>query len=169
MRDLVGPPLRWWGARTVRERRMLILLGVLFVATAVWLGGVRPALYWRAEAADRRERAAASLSQVRQDLARLESAAGGGGATSPDSVEPLVRRTADAAGLPVALAMGRDGHLEFRLPAAASGAALDWVASLERDHRLQLCSIGVVENADATVSVEGTLTSGTCAAIAPVQ
>jgi general secretion pathway protein M len=156
------PVLTWWGARTLRERRMLALMGALCAATAVWLGVVRPVLDWREQAADRRQRAAAALSQVHHDLSRLAGPTDRADPIPMDGLEPLVRRTTDAAGLTVSLAMGADGRLGFRLAAATSGSAFDWLSSLERDHRLSLCRLSVLENADATLNVEGTLAPGGC-------
>ncbi len=162
MDRLVGPAMQWWEGRTPRERRLLATMFVLLAATALWLAVVRPAWDWRAAASQRRQEANAAMAEVRRDLARLESVRPTTRAPSAEGLEPLVRRTAEAAGLDARLAMAADGGLGFRIGSAASGPAFAWLATLEADHGLRICRLGVVENADATLSVEGSLSSEDC-------
>jgi len=162
MQGIIGPAFQWWDGRTIRERRMLIAMLVLVAATVLWLVVVRPALGWREAAADRRLRAETAASEVRRDLARLAAHAPRAMSKDPAGIEPTVRRTGEAAGLVPALVMDARGDLGFRLASASSGSALAWLATLEKDHHLQVCRLGVVENADATVSVEGSVTAGGC-------
>lgn len=163
MNRFLGPLELWLSGRTPREQRMLIVMAVLLVATIVWLGAVRPVLGWRAAAADRAEAAAVTLAEVRASVASLGPARP---ASRPpaEGLEPLIRRTAEAAGLEVVTAMSPSGKLGFQLSRARSGPLFAWLAALETDHRLTVCSLGVVENADATLNVEGALASGDCAA-----
>jgi general secretion pathway protein M len=152
----------WWSGRTVRERRMLMVMAALLLATAAWLGVVRPVLDWRAAAADRAEAASATLVEVRAAVASL----GPSRAPAPapaEGLEPLIRRTAEAAGLDVVTAMSASGQLGFRLSRVQSGPLFAWLSALETDHRLTVCSLGVVENADATLNVEGAFSMGACA------
>jgi general secretion pathway protein M len=81
-----------------------------------------------------------------------------------EGLEPLIRRTAEAAGLEVVIAMSPSGQLGFQLSRVRSGPLFAWLAALETDHRLTVCSLGVIENADATLNVEGALASGSCTA-----
>lgn len=158
MRDLAGRLHQWWDGRTVREQRMLMLMAVIAAAVAVWLGVVRPALAWREAAAMERARAEADLVEVRAGLvrlARLQSpqtvAADAGG------LEPLARRTAEAAGLEVATAMDPSGGLAFRISRGSSAAVFGWLAALQADHGVDVRTLGVVENTDASLQVEGSL------------
>lgn len=162
MKSLIGHVLQWWEGRTRREKRLLVIMCALLLGVMVWLGLIRPAMSWREGAFQRRSHAEATLADVQRDLSRLAPSNPPASARSAEGLEPLVRRTAEAAGLAVDLAMGVDGGLGVRLPAVASGAALGWLASLERDHRLRVCRLSVLENADATVNVEGTLSEGDC-------
>jgi len=162
MNRLMGPVQLWFSGRTLREQRMLIVMAVLLLATVAWLGVVRPVLAWRAAAADRAAAAAVTLAEVRASVALLGPA---GPATRPpaEGLEPLIRRTAQAAGLEVVTAMNASGHLGFQLSSVRSGPLFAWLAALETDHRLTVCNLGVVENADATLNVEGGLAAGACA------
>lgn len=164
MPGFAGPAIQWWDGRTARERRLLLAMCVLLALAAVWLAVVRPALDWREAAADRRHRAATTATAIRGDLARLPSQARPANASPSGGMEPLVRRTAGTAGLDPVLSMHPDGGLGFQLASAHSGTALAWLAALEVDQGLRLCQLSVVENADATVNVEGRLAAGTCGA-----
>jgi general secretion pathway protein M len=162
MNRWTGPAAMWWSGRTLRERRMLMVTAALLLAAAVWLGVVRPLMEWRAAAADRAEAAAATLVEVRTEVAAL-------GTRRPappppvGGLEPLVRRTAEAAGLEVVTVMSPTGQLGFQLSRVGSAPLFAWLAVLETDHRLTLCSLGITENADATLNVEGAVSVGACA------
>lgn len=151
----------WWSGRTLRERRMLMVMAALLLALVVWLGVVRPVLAWRAAAGERAEAAAVSLAEVRATLASFGPARP---AASPpvEGLEPLVRRTAEAAGLEAITVMSASGQLGFQLSSVGSGPLFAWLATLETDHRLAICSLGVTENADATLNVEGSVSSRAC-------
>lgn len=152
----------WWSGRTVRERRMLMVMAALLLATAAWLGVVRPVLDWRAAAADRAEAASATLVEVRAAVAGLGPSRAPVAAPA-EGLEPLIRRTAEAAGLDIVTAMSASGQLGFRLSRVPSGPLFAWLSALETDHRVAVCSLGVVENADATLNVEGAFSMGACA------
>lgn len=163
MNRLVGAVEAWWSGRTLRERRMLMVMAGLLLATVVWLGVVRPVLAWRAAAADRAQAAAVTLAEVRAAVASFGPARP---AASPpaEGLEPLIRRTAEAAGLDVVTVMSGSGRLGFQLSSVGSGPLFAWLAAVESDHGLTICSLGVTENADATLNVEGGLASGACVA-----
>ena len=60
--------------------------------------------------------------------------------------------------------MSGSGRLGFQLSSVGSGPLFAWLAAVESDHGLTICSLGVTENADATLNVEGGLASGACVA-----
>lgn len=163
MNRFVGQAEAWWNGRTLRERRMLMVMAGLLCATAVWLGVVQPLLAWREAAADRAGAAALALTEVRAATASFGPARPEANAPA-EGLEPLIRRTASAAGLDVVTVMSASGQLGFQLSSVGSGPLFAWLAVLETDHHLSICSLGVTENADATLNVEGGLSSGSCAA-----
>lgn len=144
-----------WDARTPREQHLLTIMFALLVAVLVWLAILRPVWGWRAEAAERREQAAHDLVQVRAAASAL------GGQSAPrrpapaEGWEPLIQRAAQAHGLTVAPVMDASGALGFQLSGVSSAAAFGWMASLQTDHGLTVCRLSVVENANATLNVEG--------------
>ena len=162
MNRFAGSAEAWWNGRTLRERRMLLVMAGLIAAVAVWMGLVQPVLAWRAAAAERAEAAAVTLAEVRVAVAALRPERPP--ASPPaEGLDPLIRRTAEAAGLDVVTVMSASGELGVQLSSVGSGPLFAWLSALETDHRLSICSLGVTENADATLNVEGGLASGPCA------
>lgn len=162
MNRLVNTAAMWWSGRTVREQRLLMVMVVLLAATVISLAVVRPVLMWRADAAERAALAAADLVEVRSTVAALGPARPPANGTA-EGLEPLIRRTAAAADLEVVTLMSPSGQLGFQLSRAGSGPLFAWLAVLETDHRLVVCSLGVTENTDATLNVEGSVSAGACA------
>lgn len=158
MRSLTGRLHQWWDGRTVREQRMLMLMALLVAAVVVWLGVIRPTMAWRDAAAAERVRAQADLVEVRAGLARLApSASPGRVAEDAGGLEPLVRRTAEATGLQLTTEMDASGGLAFRISSGSSAAVFGWLAALQADHGVDVRTLGVVENTDASLQVEGSL------------
>ena len=158
MRELFGRVHQGWDGRTVREQRMLMLMALIAAAVVVWLGVIRPTMAWREAAAAERVQAEADLLEVREGLirlARLQSpkpvAVDAGG------LEPLARRTAETAGLELTTSMDSSGGLAFRISSGSSAAVFGWLAALQADHGVDVRTLGVVENTDATLQVEGSL------------
>lgn len=162
MNRFIGPLAFWYSGRTLRERRMLMVMAGLLTAVIVWLGVIRPVLAWRSAAAERAAASAATLTEVRAAVAALGPPRAPAQAPS-EGLDPLIRRTAATAGLDVVIAMSPSGQLGFQLARVRSATLFAWLATLEADHRLTLCSLGVVENADATLNVEGSVAAGDCA------
>lgn len=151
----------WWSGRTLRERRLLLVMIGLLLATLISFGVVRPVLAWRAAAAERASAASADLAEVRIAVAAFEPARAGGGAPA-EGLEPLLRRTAAAGGVDVVTVMSASGRLGFQLSRVGSAPLFAWLSALETDHDLTICSLGVTENADATLNVEGGVSAGAC-------
>lgn len=145
-----------WDGRTRREQQMLVVMALLVAAVVVSLGVVRPVTGWRDEAARDRARAGTELAEVRTALVRLAPTAGGEArAADARGLEPVLVQTAEAAGLQLTTGMDPSGRLGFRVANASGAAVFGWLAALETTHGLQPASLSVVENADASLQVEG--------------
>lgn len=155
-------PLRaWFDGRTSRERRLLLVMFVLAGLTMAWLGVVRPVFAWRDASAARLDLAETRLSAVRRVQTEAPAATPVRGPTS-QNIEPTVKAAAAARGVPVVLAMDQDGRLGFRVARVRTGEVLGWLAGLEAASGVRVCSLSLVENADATVNAEGGLAAGAC-------
>jgi general secretion pathway protein M len=157
MRRLTDRLYPWWEARTQREQRMLMLMAALLAATGLWLALIQPVLAWREAAAADRFQAEADLARVRAGLRLIAPSVAARPVIDVEGFEPLVTRTATAAGLSVTTGMDASGRLAFRTSDATSAAVFGWLSALERDHGIVVVSLGVVENTDATLQVEGAL------------
>ncbi len=162
MRRLTDRLYPWWNARTVRERRMLRVMALLAAAVFVWLLIIRPAMDWRESAAADRAAAERDLAEVRVGQRLMaRPAAVPDAVVGVDGFEPLVLSTAEAAGLTVTTGMAASGQLGFRIQNASSSALFGWLSALERAHGIEVVSLGVIENTDATLQVEGALSRRT--------
>ncbi|MDI1282393.1 MAG: general secretion pathway protein M [Brevundimonas sp.] len=150
-------PLRpWWDGRTRREQGLLAVMLVILLALLLWLGVVRPAWTWRAAAADHRLQAISDRVRVEAGV-RLLASPEAVVVTSPAGIQPVVVETAEAAGLTLTTAMDASGDLGFRASSASSAALFGWLADLRASHGIETIRLAVVENADATLAVEGAL------------
>jgi len=157
MRRLTDRLYPWWRARTVREKRLLAVMLVLLAAVLFWLAVVRPMLDWREQAAADRADAETELAWVQTSLRLAAPGAGARPVIDSEGFESLVLRTAEGAGLHISTGMDPAGRLAFRIPDASSAALFGWMFALERDYGITVVSLGVIENTDATLQVEGAL------------
>lgn len=155
MNGLMAQAAAWWDGRTLRERRMLAMMGIAVAAVLVWLLIVRPLTNWREDAAQTRATAEADLVAIQR---------GTGGLSVSDAkkgdvdVSAAVAEVGAATGLTPQMGMSADGGLGFSLTNVSTTAAFGWLAALH-DRKVEATTLNVVENADATISLEGTLTA----------
>ncbi|HEY4586227.1 MAG TPA: type II secretion system protein GspM [Brevundimonas sp.] len=143
-----------WDGRSLRERRMLAVMGVLALGVIAWLGVVRPLDGWRADQARVRLAAERQMAQVQTAVAQR--------AARPSEVvdlQALVASTATTAGVQPALGMSEGGRLGFRLDRVTTTQAFGWLAALEQGGA-RIEELGVVENADGSLGVSGALAAG---------
>lgn len=164
MNALLARAHGWWDGRTVRERRLLAVMLALVAAVLVWLLVVRPVQAWQVAAADRRVEAETTLAEVRAGLRVIAPSDTAAAPANAEGLEPLVRRTAEAAGLTVVTTMAPGGGLGIQMSQAPGRQTFAWLAALEADHGIKVCSLGVMENADATLNIDGALGQGGCSA-----
>jgi general secretion pathway protein M len=150
------PLLSWWQGRTRREQGLVAVMLVILLVMLLWMGVVRPAWTWRTAAADHRQQAVADRVRVEAGV-RLLANPDPAAAASPAGIQPVVVETAEAAGLTVTTAMDATGDLGFRTSSASSAALFGWLADLGASHGIATIRLAVVENADATLAVEGAL------------
>lgn len=154
MNRMGSTALAWWEGRTLREQRMLAAMAVLILAVVVWLAIVRPLHIWRETAASDRLRAENGLLLVRSATAELEGERSGGGV----DIQRAVEAAGAAAGVSPVMGMAPDGGLGFSLANVQTAAAFGWLSALH-DKGVDVSSLSVVENADATLTLEGSLTA----------
>ena len=144
----------WWDGRSLRERRMLALMGALVLGVVVWLGIARPLDAWTADQARAR-------GVAERQRALIETAVVQRGARPAEAVDlqALVAATAPTAGVQPTLGMSEGGRLGFRLDRVTTAQAFGWLAALEAGGT-RIEELGVVENPDGTLGVTGALAAG---------
>ncbi|QIF81675.1 MULTISPECIES: type II secretion system protein GspM [Brevundimonas] len=156
MSAVFDPATRWWWSRTDRERQMLAVMVLLIAGVLIWLVVVRPMWSWREAAAERREEARITLLKVDAGVRRLSRDLGREGSKgSSADIEPVIRQSAEVAGLVVTTGMDPSGGLGFRVDSTTSAQIFPWLAALKDEHGLEVSRLAVVENADATLQVDG--------------
>lgn len=148
----------WWSGRSVREQRMLGVMGALIIAVLAWLVVVRPAWGWREGAADRRLVAEARLHSIETRLAQAVTK--DRPAMALADVEQAARASAETAGLEVVLSVARTGRIAFVAQGATAPVLFGWLAALNDDYHVTTRTLSVIENADATLDAEGELGGG---------
>lgn len=127
----------WWQARAPRERRMLAVMFLALAAFIGWFAVLAPLGRLADDAASRRGAAVALLAEVHAARAELAAFAGtrpGYDAEAP--LEPLLARTAGAAGVALSR-QRRDGdRLTLGIDAVPAPALLGWLDTLSRQHGL---------------------------------
>ena len=146
----------WWDGRSVREQRMLMVMGLLVAAVLIWLLVLRPAWAWREAAAERRVEATASLTRIETGLAD-QTPTEAKAILALAEVEQAARSAAEAAGLSIVLSVDGQGGIAFDGSGVASAALFGWLSTLKTDYGVETRAVTVVENADATLDATGVL------------
>jgi general secretion pathway protein M len=146
----------WWDGRSVREQRMLAVMGLLVAAVLIWLLILRPAWAWREAAAERRVEATAALTRIETGLAARTPTRAGTSMPLAD-VEQAARGAAESAGLTVALSVDEAGGIAFDASGVTSVGLFGWLATLKAEYGVETRALTVIENADATLDASGSL------------
>ena len=147
----------FWSDRSVRERKQLLLMAVIVVASLLYLVLVGPALSGRAQL----RKSLPELRQKSADMQQLVSEAAMLSATVMPPPPLLSKDTMDAAlgrhGLRAQSIVVTDDVVRVQLNAASFAALIDWVAEVQKSARLSVIDAGIVA-LPAADSVNATLT-----------
>lgn len=153
MNDLIASARGWFDGRSLREQRLLMVMGALVAGIVLWFGVITPSLNWRSAAAERRAEAEVDLALIEAGAARIK---GGASSMAADQVEAAARRGADAGGVN-AVFNPLDEGVGFSVNGASTATLFAWLATLKTDHGIDARVLTVSENADATLNAEGLL------------
>lgn len=125
----------WWSGRTGRERLMLSVMVVAFVAVIGWYGVLTPMVAAAEAGQVRLERASAQLASLRALAPAAAPSASSGGA-APQAV---VEAAASKVGLPIARhRQDANGRFTIWITAIDAKILLPWVAAVEREGGLMV-------------------------------
>lgn len=149
--------MTWWRERSLRERRLLVVMGALLVVTILWLGIYRPVQAALSDARARHQEAVVRLGEVRS---RAEALRDLRPAPLTGSLAELVTRAATEVGFAnAAVAPQGDRRASVSVPAARPGPVLAWFAALEA-RGIVVDRLVARTNADATLTIDATLSGG---------
>jgi len=139
---------------------MLIVMGAALAAVLVWLAVLRPAWAWREDMAQDYEIAQADLAMITTATASQDAGPASGASSGEIDLAAVVQEVGSITGLTPVTGMSPDGGFGFSLANVSTPAAFGWLAAMH-ERKVQATTLNVVENADATISVEGTLIPST--------
>ena len=144
----------WWGERSLREQRLLLVMLALLAFVALWLLALRP-LSDQLEAEQRRHAdAVTALAQARARAAALRGRGGGPATPAPLPIDALISRTSAEAGFANARIAGQGpARATFALDAVRAPAFFAWIRALEA-RGLVVDSLRARANSDRTLAVE---------------
>ncbi|MES2056802.1 MAG: type II secretion system protein GspM [Pseudomonadota bacterium] len=147
----------WFTDRSLREKRMLIVMAALAALTLVWAGIIRPVTDALSSARERHAGAVLRVAETEVRLAALKSLQQDRPAPLGGSLDSVVRDRANNAGFPLAnvVVQGAD-RVQITITAAKPGPLLGWIADLELAGIL-VDSLNLTNNGDQTVAADITL------------
>jgi general secretion pathway protein M len=151
----------WWAGRTERERRLLLVLGVVLGALIYWFGLVAPARSAAQSAELRHAGRDAELAEIEAGLGQLqalERARGGGRLSEP--LEPTLRRTAAETGVGISAIQSTGAGVSARSETVAPGAFFRWIALLQRQYGVRVAELVLLKNPDGSLNVRVGFTGG---------
>ncbi len=151
---------QWFTGRSLRERRLILVMLALAAVTIIWAGVIRPVRDGLSSSRARYTEAVVTLGEAQARLAQVKAIQrrqpplllGG-------PLADAVRTRADAAGI-VLGSVDNDGadRVRVSVPAARAGALMTWIARLESEGIL-VDSLNVAAAGPGAVSAQLVLTA----------
>ncbi|WEK43437.1 MAG: type II secretion system protein GspM [Candidatus Sphingomonas colombiensis] len=143
----------WYASRSLRERRLILIMLALFAITIVWAGVIRPVREGLVSTRARYDAAVIRLGETQAMVGAIHAIQRGHpqplGAPLPDAV----RERADAAGFTLA-SLNPDGdNVRIVISSAKAAPLLGWIAALEGDGVLVDAGT-ITANGDGTVAAQ---------------
>lgn len=147
----------WFDGRSLREKRLLLVMGALAILTIVWGGIIRPVTDGLSSARERYAGAVVRLGNTQTRVAAVQALQQNRPAVLSGPLEAAVRARADSAGFPLSAATPIDNNrVQIAINSARPAALLAWIAELEGAGIL-VDTLNVTNNGDKTVAVQMTL------------
>lgn len=146
----------WYQGRSLREKRLLLVMVALFALTIVWAGIIRPVRDGLASTRERHASAVVRLGQVQRQVAAVKAIQRGRPRSLEGPLADAVRARADEAGFALASLEPDGDRVRVAIATAKPGALLGWLAGLEADGLLVDAST-INGNGDGTVAATLTL------------
>jgi general secretion pathway protein M len=148
---------RWWGVRSLREKRLLLVMIALFAVVLVWLGIIRPVEDALSKARERHAEAVLRLARVQAqaDAVRLLDRAAPGALAGP--LAAIVTDAATQAGFAGAQVTSQgEGRVALAIVSARPTAVFAWIGTLE-SRGILVERLSARANSDPTIAIDATL------------
>lgn len=151
----------WWETRTMRERWLFGVAGVLAALVLAWLLIIRPIDLLRESAKARHDSAVIALGRVESRLTEIENFSANPSTPVEGRISDIVMAEAVRVGFSTAQTeqVGTDG-VRVIIGAVRPQTFFAWVADLEDRFGLDVDALTARPNADGTLSVDVTFRRG---------
>ncbi|ONF95299.1 type II secretion system protein GspM [Sphingomonas jeddahensis] len=146
----------WYQGRSLRERRLILIMLALLVVTILWAGIIRPVRDGLESTRERHARAEVRLGEVQRQVAQVKAIQRGRPRAPEGPLVDAIRTRADEAGFSLSSLEPEGNNVRIGIATAKPGALLGWIAGLEHDGLLVDAST-ITGNGDGTVSATLTL------------
>ena len=149
----------WFNGRSLREKRMILVMLALLVVTVIWGLIIRPVGDGLSAARERHVPVVLLLADTRDRAEAIRALRRGGAGPVSGPLDAAVRQSADAAGFALATLDPADGGaVRFTITSARGGALLAWLTQLEASG-VVVDQLVTANNGDRTVSAQVTVRS----------
>lgn len=146
----------WFDSRSLRERRLILVMLALLAVTLVWAGVIRPVRDGLSATRERYNDAVIRLGETQMRANAVHAILRGRPAPLEAPLPDAVRERADAAGFTLA-SLDPDGDgVRVSIGSAKATPLLGWIAGLEGDGILVDAGT-ITRNGDSTVAAQLTL------------
>ena len=148
--------IAWYQGRSLREKRLILIMLALLAITILWAGIVRPVRDGLESTRERHAAAVIRLGEVTRQVAQVKSIQRGRPRALEGPLADAIRVRADEAGFALASLEPDGDRVRIAIATAKPGALLGWIAGLEADGVLVDAST-ITGNGDGTVAATLTL------------
>lgn len=153
----MSPLATWFATRSLREKRLLLVMAALLVLTIIWAGIIRPVGDGLASARERYADATVRLGETTASVDAVRAAQRNRPQPLTGTLADAVRGYATQAGFSVAsLDEPSPDRVHLTIQSARAGALTAWLARLEREGVL-VDAARLSDNGDRTVAADLTL------------
>lgn len=148
----------WFDGRSLRERRMLLVMAAMIVLTMIWFAIFLPISDGLSSSRTRLNDAVIRLGQAQAERDAIADLAKQKPQPIPGALADYLRQSAGDVGFALSNVDAQsDDRVRIAIPTARPGALFSWIAGLERAG-IVVQTINVTNNGDQTVAAEMLLT-----------
>lgn len=145
----------WWGQRSQREQRLLLVMAGLFAVVVAWLIVIRPLGDALADARGRHDQAVITLAEARAQAEAIAGLERGGPAPPTVPINIFVGQKASEAGFTVERIDPQGANsVTLSIAAVRAQAFFAWASDLERRDGLIVDRLQARANPDKTLAVQ---------------